>query len=163
MSEPTEEGIQEVLRSAYSREQSHGREPVYQRTPLDEILQKENGSGELSVQEYTPAFLMMMGYFFSEGPHPGTVMRRVFAFAKALCPDLMLNMSLHEVGLMFGETKAAAGWRIKQLINRPAQASGVHGHTLPWQKSASTVAKYASAARGNTNRRGSKKNPKNPK
>ena len=98
MSEPAEEGIQEVLRSAYSREQSHGREPVYQRTPLDEILQKENGSGELSVQEYTPAFLMMMGYFFSEGPHPGTVMRRVFAFAKALCPDLMLNMSLHEVG-----------------------------------------------------------------
>ena len=150
-----------MLSRAYSREQAHGREPVYFRTPLDEILQQE---GRFGADEDDEAIIrqearsQMLEYFFGDGPHPGQVVRRVFAMAKAIRPHLVLNMSLEELGLMLGETRAAGSWRIKQLINRPLAGTRCAGVVLPWQKSQSAVASYARAARGNHNRsHGSKK------
>jgi len=164
MSELSEEVIQEVLSSAYSREQAHGREPVYFRTPLDEILSREAGETSDEAAIRLEARLEMLEWFFGDGPHPGHVMRRVFAMAKSIKSGLILNMSLEEMGLMLGETKAAGSWRIKKLINRPLVAMGFSGVVMPWQKSASAVDEYASAARGNHNRRNGKKNqPTNKK
>ena len=117
MSELSEEVIQEVLSSAYSREQAHGREPVYFRTPLDEILSREAGETSDEAAIRLEARLEMLEWFFGDGPHPGHVMRRVFAMAKSIKSGLILNMSLEEMGLMLGETKAAGSWRIKKLIN----------------------------------------------
>lgn len=157
MSEISEEAIEEVLRSVWSREQAHGREPVYMRTPLDELVSMESSdSGDEHIIRLE-AFRRLLEFFFSDGPHPGYVVRRVFAVTKALRPQLILNMSLEEIGLMLGETKAAGSWRIKQLVNRPIAAGG-HGSQLPWQKSHSACAKYAARAQGNSNRSKKKKN-----
>jgi hypothetical protein len=158
MSDPNEEVINEVLSRAYSREQAHGRPPIYFRTPLDEVLAAESGDSLDEGIIRQEARDRMLEYFFGDGPHPGHVVRRIFAMAKAIKPHLVLNMSLEEMGLMLGETKAAGSWRIKQLINRPLAGTRCAGTHLPWQKSASAVAKYAAAAVGNHNRsQGSKK------
>lgn len=157
MSEPTEEKITETLRRAYSREQAHGREPVYFRTPLEDLMSREEGEDTDEYSIKREAFDRMLDYFFADGPHPGTVMRRVFAWAKALRSELLLNMSLDEIGKMFGEGRAAQSWRIKQLVTRPLKASGAKGSHLPWQKSPTAVEKYSASAIGNRNRRGGKK------
>jgi hypothetical protein len=161
MSEITEEAIEEVLRTVWSREQAHGREPAYMRTPLDELVSMESGDAADEHAIRLEAFRRLLEFFFSDGPHPGYVIRRVFAVTKALRPSLILNMSLEEIGLMLGETKAAGSWRIKQLVNRPIAAASGHGSQLPWQKSASACEKYAARAAGNSNR--SQKKKKTPK
>ena len=147
MSEITEEKITEVLKRVWAREQAAGRDPVYTVTPLDELLARESGE---EVEEHiirVEAFRRLLEYFFGDGPHPGLVVRRVFAITKALRPSLILNMSLEEIGLMLGETKAAGSWRIKQLVNRPISRSCGHTTQLPWQKSSSAVASYAATRR----------------
>lgn len=157
MSAPDESVIDETLRKVWSREQAHGREPVFTRTPLDELLALEGGE---EVEEHSirlDAFRRLLDYYFADGPHPGVVIRRVFAIAKALRPSLVLNMSLEEIGLMLGETKAAGSWRIKQLVNRPVAARSGHGTQLPWQKSAKACANYAASSSGNSNRSQRKK------
>lgn len=152
MSAPDEVVIDEVLRKVWSREQAHGREPVYTRTPLDELLAMEGGEDPEEHVIRLEAFRRLLDFYFAEGPHPGVVIRRVFALAKALRPTLVLNMSLEEIGLMLGETKAAGSWRIKQLVNRPVAAKSGHTSQLPWQKSAKACASYATASAGNSNR-----------
>lgn len=151
-----EEKITETLRVAWSREQLAGRAPAYTRTPLDEMVAREEGE---PVEEHLirlEAFRRLLALFFADGPHPGDVMRRVYAFTKALHPELILNMSCEEIGGMFGETKAAVSYRIKQLVNRPISAHSGRSAQLPWQKSSSACAKYAARAKGNQNRRNHK-------
>lgn len=148
-----EQKIDMTLRHAWSREQSAGREPVYTRTPIDEMISREDGE---PLDEYlmrVEAMRDLMGYFFADGPHPAAVLKRVFAVAKAIFPELVLNMSCEEIGLLFGETKAAVSYRIKLLVNRPIAALFGHGVQLPWQKSSIACAKYREQALGNTNRR----------
>jgi hypothetical protein len=147
MSEITEEKITDTLKRVWAREQAAGRDPVYSTTPLDELLAREGGE---EVEEHLirlEAFRRLLEYFFGDGPHPGQVIRRVFAITKALRPTLVLNMSLEEIGLMLGETKAAGSWRIKQLVNRPIARSCGHETNLPWQKSSTAVASYAATRR----------------
>lgn len=148
-----EQRITETLRVAWSREQAAGRDPVYTRTPLDEMIAREEGEVLEEHLIRLEAFRRLMSIFFADGPHPSDVMRRVYAFAKALRPELILNMSCEEVGAIFGETKASVSYRIKQLVNRPIMAHSGHGTQLPWQKSSSACATYAARAKGNTNRR----------
>lgn len=154
-----EERITETLRHAWSREQAAGREPVYTRTPIDEMISREDGEAIDAYLMRVEAMRDLMRYFFAEGPHPAAVLKRVFAVAKAIFPDLVLNMSCEEVGMLFGETKAAVSYRIKLLVNRPIAALFGHSVQLPWQKSSSACAKYRSQAMGNTNRRNTKKKP----
>ena len=99
----------------------------------------------------------MLEFFFADGPDPSSVVRRVYAWAKSVRSDLLLNMSHHEIGMLLGEGRAAGSWRVKQIINRRLTESGAKGDRLPWQKSSTACAKYAAAARGNSNRRNGKK------
>ena len=87
MSDPNEEVINEVLSRAYSREQAHGRPPIYFRTPLDEVLAAESGDSLDEGIIRQEARDRMLEYFFGDGPHPGHVVRRIFAMAKAIKPQ----------------------------------------------------------------------------
>ena len=157
-----ESTIMETLRHAWSREQAAGREPVYTRTPIDEMISREDGEAADEYLARVEAMRDLMGYFFADGPHPAAVLKRVFAVAKAIFPELVLNMSCEEIGLLFGETKAAVSYRIKLLVNKPIAALFGHDVQLPWQKSASACAKYRAQAMGNTNRTTTKKKPVTP-
>jgi hypothetical protein len=148
--------VNETLRVVYSREQLAGREPVLTRTPLDEVMAREEGEPIDAYAMRIEAMRDLMSYFFAEGPHPEAVLKRVFAVAKAIFPQLVFNMSCEEIGLLFGETKAAVSYRIKLLVNRPIAALFGHKVQLPWQKSSSACAIYAARAKGNQNRRNHK-------
>lgn len=141
--------INGVLAKCYRKEVARGREPIYHATPLDDLLRAEEGDED----EREKMLGQVLDYLYGDGAHPGAVLRRVYGLAKAVRPHLIMNMSLHEMGLMFGETRAAACARILRIFNGYLKKSDGHEITLPWQKSAEAKAKFSAKQKGNSNRR----------
>ncbi len=147
-----------VLRNAFQREVSHGREPVFHRTPLHDLVEAEEEVPENEFAIRLEGQNATLDYIFADGPDPRCVVQRAFALARVRRSELLLNMSLEELGLLIGETRAAQSWRIKKIFSKVLKQAGMKGFKLSWQKSEESVAKYSEAAKGNTNRRGGKKN-----
>jgi len=145
--------IDATLKRVYSREAAHGREPVYHRTPLAELISREEGESSEEFAIRCEGADRQLEYFFADGPDPRHVIRRVYAWVKARRADLILNMTHHEIGLLLGESRAAGSYRVKKIVNRRLKAAGFLGTQLPGQKSSSACEKYAAAAEGNHNRR----------
>lgn len=122
------------------------------RTPLDELLAAEEG--EVEQEERSEVLVAMLCFLAADGPHPGAIVRRFYALAKALRPELIGHMSVEEIGLMMGETPAAVSWRIKRIFSDYQRERGVKGFKAVFQKSDSAREAYARAQRGNNNRRG---------
>lgn len=119
-------------------------------TPLDWLIRAEEGDQDIHDEALTKVLL----YFYADGPHPGCVLRRVFAVAKAIRPDLLLNMTDAEIGQMFDETRAAQSWRRDKIFSNYQKERGVKGFKSPSQKSEGSRDAFSDAQRGNTNRRG---------
>lgn len=147
--EEHEKRINDVLARSFRREVGRGREPVYVRTPLDDLIEAEEGDEDAR----SKMLGQVLDYFFADGPHPGAVLRRVFGLAKAVRPQLIMHMSLHDLGQMFGDGRAAWSFRIKSIFNGYLKKMTGMDFTLPWQKSPGAVAKYSEAQKGNSNRR----------
>lgn len=131
-------------------------EVVMPHSPLDELLRTEAGEEE----EQREMLGLVLDYFFADGRHPGSVLRRVYAVARAIRPRLIGHMNGTELALMFGETRAAQAWRVKKIFSGYLQERGAKGFKATFQKSESSTPKYAAAARGNQNRRGKTTNQK---
>jgi hypothetical protein len=98
--------------------------------------------------------LRLLFFQFQDGPHPGCTTRLVYLLAQRLAPELLLNMCGAELADMLGETRAAWSARNKRIFTGYLKARGAKAAKGRMQKSDTAAAKYASAARGNTNRRG---------
>lgn len=145
-----EKRIGETLAQVYWKK-GFRQEAVTTRTPLADLLAKEEAA---DVQEERRETLgVLLRYFFADGPHPGAVVRRLFAVAKAVAPELIVDMTVEELGLMFGETKAAQSWRIKKIFSNYQRDRGVKGFKAAFQKSEHSTAAFSRAQRGNHNRR----------
>jgi hypothetical protein len=156
MAEP--QGHDQRINSAIARaaaRRGYQQEAITTRTPLDDLLAKEEG--EDAQAQRREALSLVLLYFFADGPHPGCVLRRVYAVTKAVKPKLCLDMTLEELALMFGETKAAQQWRIDKIFNDYQRLRGVKGFKAAFQKSDEARAAYSRAQRGNHNRRGNHK------
>lgn len=134
-------------------------ELVEARTPLSELIESEDGEDD--DDRHRRDLGMIMAYFFADGPHPAQVVRRVFAVARAVRPELIGHLNGTQLALMFGETRAAQSWRVKKVFNRTIeQARNVHVRTIGsakasrarFQKRKGTCVKYAAAQVGNHNR-----------
>jgi hypothetical protein len=79
-------------------------------------------------------------------------MRRVYALTYALRPKAILNMSMHDLGNLFGETPAAQSWRIEKIFSGYLKKNGARGFKAAGQKSEESRAVYSQAQKGNTNR-----------
>lgn len=80
----------------------------------------------------------VFAYLLLKGSEPGRLLRRVSAFAKWLRPDLVLEMSLADLGQIFGgETRAVQSWRVQQLMNGLLNQMGVRGRAT-WQRTETT-------------------------
>lgn len=130
-------------------------EPVEWRTPLDELMLAEEAQGWLSQEEAAMDLAMdflrrWFDFVFAEGPHPGWVLRRLYALARVYRPDLMLRMNGSHLALLFGESRAAQSFRLRVLFDQLGieQVPGVSKRRV-----ASGV--YAAAQRGKR-RRGNK-------
>lgn len=147
--EDHERRIQETLamraaRNGYSQEGVTWQTPLSDLIAAEERAEMEGGRGDVLRQ--------MLLFFYADGLHPGAVLRRVFAVAKAIKPELIGDMSLEELALMFGETKAAQSWRIKRIFSDYQRQAGVKGFKASFQKSEAAVAAMSRAQRGNKNR-----------
>lgn len=148
-----ESTIDATLKRVYSREQALGREPVYHRTPLEDLIAQEDGETSDDFAIRCEGADRQLEYIFADGPDPRHVIRRLYAWVKARRSDLLLNMTHHEIGLLLGETRAAGSWRVKKIVNSRLKSAGFKGTQLAAQKSSSACEKYAASAKGNNNRR----------
>lgn len=148
-----EERMNTALAVAYQRE---GRTVVEANTPLTfaELLELAPGDGEQERRLQMETLLRLLFFIFQDGPHPGCTTRILYLLAQRLAPELVLCMSGAELADMLGETRAAWSARNKRIFTGYLKARGAKAAKGRLQKSDTAVAKYASAARGNTNRRG---------
>jgi hypothetical protein len=139
----------------------NGLEAVESRTPLDDVMEREEGIKEEVGQEvFTEYVALIMNLFFADGAHPAKVLRRVYAYAKKYRPELIHNMSVRDLGLLFGESGAAVSYRIKMIFDEPQARAGGKAYKAPWQKTAAACRSFSEAQKGNQNRRGGKSLPK---
>lgn len=143
--------INSILARAAAR-RGYNQESITTITPLTELMATE-GRAELEGGR-ADVLKQMLLFFYADGQHPGAVLRRVFAVAKALDESLLEGMTLTDMAQMFGETKAAQSWRIQKIFSGYQRAAGVNGFKASFQKSEAARAAYSRTQRGNTNRRG---------
>jgi hypothetical protein len=134
---------------------------------IDAMREKHGAAGEAMISRLLDLHLAVeipavrretatrLLYFqFQDGPHPGCTARLVYLMAQRIAPELVLSMSGAELADMLGETRAAWSARNKRIFTGYLKARGAKAAKGRMQKSDTAAAKYASAARGNTNRRG---------
>lgn len=142
-----------TLAVAYQRE---GREAITTATPMTfaEMCEQAPGDGPEVPQIRREAVTRMLHFIFQDGPHPGCTTRLLYLLAQRLAPELVLAMNGAELADMLGETRAAWSARNKRIFTGYLKARGAKAAKGRLQKSDAAGLKYASAARGNTNRRG---------
>ena len=139
--------------------------------PLDKAL-AGNKEGPISFPEYVAAeddgndaeageyelMQRMIGIkaFFrflkARGVHPASMLKQLAAAGRACHIEPFNGMTMSEIGMMFGETKAAHSWRCK-ILSREIELAGMHGTKLPGQKSKEASESYRKVRKGNKNRR----------
>lgn len=150
--------------TALSRAASRMHEAVDVNTPVDELMLSEEAEAfERLASDDEAGRRLLLAFFdrffdflYEDGPHPGWVLRRVFALARRYRPELILKMNGTDLGLMFGETRAAQSWRMQAIFDR-LKLSGVRGARGGGFKCEASRESYSEAARGNSNRSKQKK------
>lgn len=148
-----EERMNAALAVAYQRD---GREAITTATPMTfaQLFEQAPGDGEEELKMKAETVTRLLHFIFQDGQHPGCTTRLLYLLAQRLAPELVLNMTGAELADMLGETRAAWSARNKRIFTGYLKARGSKAAKGRLQKSDTASAKYALAARGNTNRRG---------
>lgn len=128
--------------------------PVYGRTPLHEIMETEEalsfhdflareddgisggdqeGAGEYEINQRIVGIMAFFRFLKARGVHPAMMLKQLAAAGRACHIEPFNLMTMEEIGLMFGETKAAHSWRCK-LLSKEIELAGMRGSKLPGQK-----------------------------
>lgn len=122
MGDPSDMTMDEVLAAA-DRKHGHGgvfredpaAEIVFALSPSEEIERREESEQQEEWAIRCEAFFEFLGFVFQEGPHPADVARRLYAFAKAFAPELVLTLGVRELGRLLGEAPGARKWRAEAV------------------------------------------------
>lgn len=150
--------------NALARAAARMHEAVDVKTPLDSMMLEEEsaifdaaaGKDEERMRLLRDFFDKFFEFLYEDGPHPGWVLRRIYSLARRYRPELIMGMNGTDLGMMFGETRAAQSWRMQLIFDR-LKGSGVRGNRGGGCKTEGSRAAYAEAAAGNHNRSGKKK------
>lgn len=96
----------------------------------------------------------VLTFFFYDSPQPEHTIARVYAMAKAYYSQFIHDMTVRQLGTIFGVEGATWSERIKQKVTRFLEDRGAAGAMARFQKSPEACQSYARAQRGNNNRRG---------
>jgi len=132
-------------------------------TPFEELAAFERDAEAESreaVLMKLEAFFWVLDFCFAEGPHPGKVMRRLYALVKKYRPELIWDMGYRDLGSLFGETGAAMEFRIGAILDDYAKAHGLTNVKMPWQRTAEACGNYSTSQKDNANRTGGKRSAK---
>lgn len=168
-----EERIQGVLRAAIT---NHGWEPIYDRTPLDELMEREAEvelSRELADQPYgwpsnsrpeveiealkrseaaavaAWARRSLMHWLAGDGMHPFKVQQRFHAMCFARYQELIGPLDGTDFAEIMGQGKGAFSAMMERLFGGPVKAATGVRMIVPGQKSDASRAGYAENARRN--------------
>ena len=135
------------------------------RSPYDELVAAEEGDPPNSMAVRLDTYRRLMAFIFRSGSSPVAVAKNCWALAGHFHPQLLRGAcSLQDIGREFGETRAAASARGRQInkvvdeaLSREGRQPGFHS---PNQKGRETVERNRRAAKGNKNRSGRGKKAK---
>ena len=120
---------------------AQGRDPdVWQE--LDALMEADS---EQAVEWKLEAQAGLAEFLFAEGPHPGVVMRRLYAWMKKFRPQAIWDAGFRELGMLLGESHGALEWRIGKIIDEYAAAKGLRGVKAPWQRTEEACTAYSEA------------------
>lgn len=147
------------VESALARAAARLHEVGETRTPLDEVMLSEEAESFERMTDFSEEaqrlrvefFARFFDFLFEDGPHPGWVLRRIYALARRYRPDLILGMNGTDLGLLFGETRAAQSYRMQLIFDR-LRMSGTRGFRGGGCKREESRSAYAASATGNRNR-----------
>lgn len=124
-------------------------------TPLSALLASEAGEDEDDERRARSQIIgVLIDFVLQDGVHPAHALKNFYALVHALRPQALPGRwTCQDFADLFGETKAAHSWRVKQLFGARLEARGARPIKARFQKSASAVKSYAAAQQGNTNRR----------
>lgn len=127
---------------------------------FDDLDEQEEGmriEGEEAMRIALEAHFWLLDFLFADGPHPGKVMRRLYAWVKKYRPEAVWDMGYRDMGKLFDESGAAIEWRVSVLLDDYAKAKGLRGVKMPWQRSEEANRNYSAVQAGNANRVGGKR------
>lgn len=143
-------GARAALAAAYRRE---GRTwAAGPGTALDAMLAGEaaRDAGEQALR--TRGLHAWLARVWDGGAALGPALKALYVEARALAPELLLNMTGGEIAAIFGQGRAAESARVRARVNDFLRAAGCRHTTLRFQKTEASCARYAAAQRGNRNR-----------
>jgi hypothetical protein len=143
--------IQHTLTVAYHRQRAKSRTPAMS---LDRFLRVRTGERMADYRARMTAMGAVLRFFFFDGPAPKQTIIRVFALAKSYHSELIHDMSVRQLGALFGVEGATWSERIKNKLNKFLEDRGAAGVMARFQKSPEACEAYARAQQGNRNRRG---------
>lgn len=120
-------------------------------TPLSALLASEDGDAE-ETQLRAEIVGALIDFILQRGPHPAHALKNFYAVVHAIRPEALPHWTCQDFADLWGETKAAHSWRVKQLFGRLA-ARGARPIKARFQKSAAATPNYSAAQKGNRNRR----------
>ena len=120
-------------------------------TPLSELLASEDGDEE-ETRLRAEIIVALIDFVLQRGAHPAHALKNFYAVVHAIRPDALPHWTCQDFADLWGETKAAHSWRVKQLFGR-LTARGARPIKARFQKPASATPNYSAAQKGNRNRR----------
>lgn len=146
-----------VLRKNRDRMTS-GMGALHGESPLESLMRMEEGDPDEEWKIRDETIQRVLGFFFAVGPDPLEVVRRVFATAKAVSPELLGDMSLEDIALLCGDGgRATVSARAKRIYNRTLEKAGMKAVKAPYQKSEEAVRTFREAQKGNQNRKNARR------
>ncbi len=89
-------------------------------TPADKVIELEQAETAVDTErEWTierEVFTRLCAHWFSAGPHPEEVLQRVFAATADRRPDLLGELTRHEITLAREESMRGRRWRLRALF-----------------------------------------------
>lgn len=151
--------VRQAMAAAFARRKNF---VLTRQITLDTISRLQPGEGVPQFGARQAATVALLQFFYvashargsTELPRPEAVLRQVYLVAKSLTPQLILHMSLQQLGDMFGQERATWSYRGKHKLAAFLAARGAQGYRAPHMKSDAACASYAASARGNRNRIG---------
>lgn len=131
------------------------------RMPFQELLEAEDDgedekAGDYEFRQRMIGVKAFFRFLRTHGVHPAAMLKQMAAAGRACHEEPFSTMTMGEIGMLFGETKAAHSWRCK-ILSREIELSGQRGSKLPGQKTKEASETYRKIRKGNTNRKGGKK------
>ncbi|MEQ1861449.1 MAG: hypothetical protein ABMA13_16120 [Chthoniobacteraceae bacterium] len=117
---------------------------------------EDGTAGEYEIRQRIVGVKAFFQFLKGRAITPMEMFRQLTAVGRAIHEEPFNLMTMEEIAMMEGQSKAAHSWRCK-LLSGMIELAGMKGSKLPGQKSKAASESYKQCRKGNTNRKGGKK------